>query len=54
MLMHQHVIDYSEKLARALKLSAMGKIPVLGEALRPMREMRFQFAWHGSSITFVH
>lgn len=32
--MHQHVIDYSEKLARALKLAAMDQVSVLGQALR--------------------
>lgn len=32
--MHQHVIDYSEKLACALKLPAMSQISLLGETLR--------------------
>jgi D-sedoheptulose 7-phosphate isomerase len=34
MSMHQHITDYSEKLSRALKLGAMGQVPILGEALR--------------------
>lgn len=32
--MDQHVTDYCEKLARALRLGAMGHVPALGEALR--------------------
>jgi len=32
--MQNHINNYSEKLTRALGLSAMGKIPELGEALR--------------------
>ncbi len=40
MSMHQHVTDYSEKLARALKLGAMGQVPILGEALREAWKLR--------------
>ena len=32
--MQQHIKNYSEKLSRALDLSAMGEIPELGQALR--------------------